>query len=42
MVLVTIVENQLMFGVISYILILGGAFGVAVGLLFGLRAVKLI
>lgn len=31
-----------MFGVISYILILAGAFAVAVGLLFGLRAAKLL
>lgn len=31
-----------MFGVISYILLLGAAFAVAVGLLFGLRAVKLL
>lgn len=31
-----------MFAVISYILILSGAFAVAVGLLFGLRAVKLL
>lgn len=31
-----------MFGVISYIAILAGAFGVAVGLLFSLRAAKLL
>jgi cytochrome b6-f complex subunit 6 len=31
-----------MFGVIAYIFILGGFFALAVGLLFGLRAVKLI
>ena len=31
-----------MLAVISYIVILGGFFALAVGLLFGLRAVKLI
>ncbi|HEY9693325.1 MAG TPA: cytochrome b6-f complex subunit PetL [Oculatellaceae cyanobacterium] len=31
-----------MSGVIAYFLILGTAFAIAVGLLFGLRAVKLI
>ena len=31
-----------MFAVISYILILAGALGVAVGLLFSLRAAKLL
>jgi cytochrome b6-f complex subunit 6 len=31
-----------MFGVIAYILFLALFFGVAVGLLFGLRAVKLL
>ncbi|WP_250125706.1 cytochrome b6-f complex subunit PetL [Chroococcidiopsis sp. CCMEE 29] len=31
-----------MFGVIAYIVILAGFFALAVGLLFGLRAVKLI
>ena len=31
-----------MFAVISYFLMLGGAFAVAVLLLFGLRAIKLI
>ena len=31
-----------MFGVISYIVILGGFSALAVGLLFGLRAAKLI
>jgi hypothetical protein len=31
-----------MGGVIAYFLLLGGAFGMAVALLFGLRAVKLI
>lgn len=31
-----------MFGVISYIVLLGAFFALAVGLLFGLRAVKLI
>ncbi|HEY9873792.1 MAG TPA: cytochrome b6-f complex subunit PetL [Candidatus Obscuribacterales bacterium] len=31
-----------MSGVIAYFLLLGGAFAVAVGLLFTLRAVKLI
>jgi hypothetical protein len=31
-----------MSGVVAYFLILGGATAIAVGLLFGLRAVKLI
>ncbi|MBW4637451.1 MAG: cytochrome b6-f complex subunit PetL [Gloeocapsa sp. UFS-A4-WI-NPMV-4B04] len=31
-----------MFGVIAYILILGAFFGIAVGLLFGLRAAKIL
>jgi hypothetical protein len=31
-----------MAGVVSYIVLLGGAFGLAIGLYFGLRAVKLI
>ncbi|PSB32988.1 cytochrome b6-f complex subunit PetL [Chlorogloea sp. CCALA 695] len=31
-----------MLGVISYVLLLGGFFALAVGLLFGLRAVKLL
>lgn len=31
-----------MFAVVSYVLLLGGFFALAVGLLFGLRAVKLI
>ena len=31
-----------MFGVVSYIIFLGLFIGIAVGLLFGLRAVKLI
>ncbi len=31
-----------MFGVIAYIALLGGFFALAVGLLFGLRAIKLI
>lgn len=31
-----------MFGVMAYIVILGAFFALAVGLLFGLRAVKLI
>lgn len=31
-----------MSGVVPYILLLGGAYGVALGLFFGLKAVKLI
>ncbi|MGH8002397.1 MAG: cytochrome b6-f complex subunit PetL [Brasilonema sp.] len=31
-----------MFGVIAYLIFLGLFFGIAVGLLFGLRAIKLI
>ena len=31
-----------MSGVIAYFLLLGGAFGIAVALFFGLKAVKLI
>lgn len=31
-----------MFAIIAYIVMLGGFFALAVGLLFGLRAVKLI
>ncbi|WP_017317007.1 cytochrome b6-f complex subunit PetL [Mastigocladopsis repens] len=31
-----------MFGVIAYLVFLGLFFGIAVGLLFGLRAIKLI
>lgn len=31
-----------MFAVVSYVLLLAGFFALAVGLLFGLRAVKLI
>ncbi|NJM69088.1 MAG: cytochrome B6 [Scytonema sp. RU_4_4] len=31
-----------MFGVIAYLIFLGLFFGLAVGLLFGLRAIKLI
>jgi Cytochrome B6-F complex subunit VI (PetL) len=31
-----------MSGVLAYILLLGGAYGVALALFFGLRAVKLI
>lgn len=31
-----------MFAIISYVLLLGGFFALAVGLLFGLRAVKLL
>ncbi|AFZ29179.1 Cytochrome b6-f complex subunit 6 [Gloeocapsa sp. PCC 7428] len=31
-----------MLGVVAYIVMLGGFFALAVGLLFGLRAVKLI
>ncbi|HEY9618741.1 MAG TPA: cytochrome b6-f complex subunit PetL [Crinalium sp.] len=31
-----------MSGVVPYIVLLGGAFGLAIGLYYGLRAVKLI
>jgi hypothetical protein len=31
-----------MGGAVAYVILLGGAFGVALGLYFGLRAVKLI